>query len=120
MKTTTITALAIVLFSCNSQKEIKTDYEVNKNEVFEVTMKSNPTTGYTWKWIKDKTPQIVDSLSATYVQDKAAADMVGVGGNVIWKFKGKEAGIDTLTFENSRSWEKNAAVETKKVVVKVK
>lgn len=120
MKTATITALAAVLFSCNSQKGIKTDYEISKNETFEITMKSNPTTGYTWKWIKDKSSQIVDSVSATYVQDKKGADMVGVGGTVIWKFKGKEAGIDTLIFENSRSWEKNAAVETKKVVVKVK
>jgi inhibitor of cysteine peptidase len=46
--------------------------------------------------------------------------MVGVGGNEIWKFKGKETGVDTLIFEYCRSWEKNSTVETKKVVVKIK
>jgi len=119
MKKIVISVLAIGLFSCNSQKEIKSDFEINKNETFEISLKANPTTGYSWKWKKDASSKLVDSISAIYTQDKAAEDMTGVGGNEVWKFKGKTSGIDTLTLENCRSWEKNSTIESKKFVVKV-
>lgn len=120
MKTGMLIALAIILFSCNAQKWINNNYEINKNETFEVSLTSNPTTGYSWKWIKGQTSKIVDSISVVYIQDKAEPNKVGVGGNELWKFKGKEAGIDTLIFEYCRSWEKNSVVESKKIIVKVK
>jgi inhibitor of cysteine peptidase len=120
MKKAIIIVLATGLFSCNSQKGMQSDYEVNKNETFEVILKSNPTTGYSWKWVKNQSSKLVDSVSTTYTQDKAESGMVGVGGKEIWKFKGKESGVDTLVFEYARSWEKYAAAETKKVVVRVK
>jgi inhibitor of cysteine peptidase len=119
MKNAAIIVLAISLFSCNTQKGIKVDYEVRKNETFEVTLKSNPTTGYSWKLTKEQPSKIVDSISSTYIQDKSEPDMVGVGGNEIWKFKGKEIGVDTLVFEYCRSWEKNSTAETKKIIVKI-
>jgi inhibitor of cysteine peptidase len=119
MKKIAIIVLAISLFSCNSQKGIKADFEVNKNETFEVSLKSNPTTGYSWKWIKNNATKIVDSISTNFIQDKAEPNMVGVGGNEVWKFKGKQSGVDTLTFEYCRSWEKNPPAETKKVIVKI-
>jgi inhibitor of cysteine peptidase len=120
MKKAAIIILAISLFSCSTQKGIKADYEVTKNETFEVTLKSNPTTGYSWKWIKEKPSKILDSVSSTYIIDKSEPDRVGVGGNQIWKFKAKETGVETLIFEYCRSWQKNSSVETKKVIVKVK
>ncbi len=120
MKKVVFTILAISLFSCNSQKNIKADYKVNKNETFEISLKSNPTTGYSWKWIKNQSSKILDSVSSMYIPTKVKEGIVGSGGNEIWKFKGNQTGIDTLTFEYSRSWEKNPSIETKKIIVKVK
>ncbi len=120
MKIATLTILAILLFSCNTQKAVKADYEVNKNEIFDVTLKSNPTTGYSWKWIKNQTSKKADSVSQTYIQDKIEQELTGVGGNEIWKFKAIKSGIDTLKFEYQRSWEPNSTVETKKFIVKIK
>ena len=120
MKKVVFTILAISLFSCNSQKNIKADYEVNKNETFEISLKSNPTTGYSWKWIKNQSSKILDSVSSMYIPTKVKEGIVGSGGNEIWKFKANQTGIDTLTFEYSRSWEKNPSIETKKIIVKVK
>jgi inhibitor of cysteine peptidase len=119
MKKLVISMFVISLFSCNTQKNIKFDYSVNKNETFEVSLKANPSTGYSWKWIKDNSSKIVDSVSSLYVQNKAEPSMTGVGGNEIWKFKAKKTGIDTLTFEYCRSWESNSTVETKKIIVKI-
>jgi inhibitor of cysteine peptidase len=119
MKKALLSILAVSLFSCETQQDLKTDYVVNKNETFEVSLISNLTTGYSWKWVKDNSSTRIDSVSATYVQDKVASGIVGSGGNEIWKFKGKEAGVETLTFEYCRSWEPNSTVETKKIVVTI-
>jgi inhibitor of cysteine peptidase len=120
MKKAVITILAISLFSCNSQKNIKSDYEVNKNETFEISLKSNPTTGYSWKWIKNNSSKVFDSISLIYIPTKVKEGIVGSGGNEIWKFKGNEKGVDTLKFEYCRSWDKNPTFETKKFLVVVK
>lgn len=112
--------VAIFLFSCNTQKGIKADYEVAKNTVFELKLRSNPTTGYSWKWIKNKDSNRMDSINSVYRQDASAPGMTGVGGYEIWKFKGKERGLDTLTFEYCRPWEPKSVVETKKIVVIIK
>lgn len=120
MKKIATLVLVISLFSCSTHKSLKSDYKVNKNEIFEITLKSNPTTGYSWKWIKEHPSKIIDSVSSTYVKDKSEPKILGVGGNEIWKFKGKETGVETLVFEYCRSWEKNSTIETKKFVVEVK
>ena len=113
--------LAIMsLFSCSSKKEIKTDYEVTKNEDFTVLLDANHTTGYSWKWIKGESTKLVDSVSVNYLSNNEATEKSGVGGKESWIFKGKETGIDTLTFEYCRPWQKNSTVETKKITVKIK
>lgn len=117
MKKVALVILFISLFSCETEQNLKTDYVVNKNEIFEVSLISNPTTGYSWKWVKDNSSTRIDSVSATYVQDKVVSGIVGSGGNEIWKFKGKEAGVETLTFEYCRSWDPKYTVETKKITV---
>jgi inhibitor of cysteine peptidase len=119
MKKMAFSILALSLFSCNTQKKAKTDYELSKNETFDVSLKSNPTTGYSWKWIKNNASKKVDSVHSTYIQDKSAAGIAGVRGNEIWKFKAIKTGVDTLTFEYCRSWEPNSTVETKKITVKI-
>jgi inhibitor of cysteine peptidase len=120
MKATIIIVLFITLLSCNVQKTTKADYEISENETFAITLKSNPTTGYSWKWIKEQPSKIVDSIKSVYIQDKSEPNMVGVGGNEIWEFQGKQRGIETLVFEYCRSWDKNSTITVKKVVVKVK
>ena len=120
MKKSVVCIYAISLFACNSQKNIKSDFEIRKNETFDITLISNPSTSYSWKWINDRSSKLVDSVSKNYTPTKVKEGIVGSGGNEIWKFKGKEKGIDTLTFEYCRSWEPNSTVETKKISVKIK
>ena len=119
MKKATLIIATISLFSCNSQKNIKADYEVNKNETFEISLKSNPSTGYSWKWMQKKNSKIVDSMSTNYIPTKVKDHIVGSGGNKIWKFKGNQTGVDTLKFEYCQIWDKNSTIETKKIIVKI-
>lgn len=118
MKTTTILITSFLLFSCNSsQKFVKADYEVHKNETFEVTLNSNPSTGYSWRLAKNNESRKIDSIEVRYAEPNHT--MPGASRNEIWKFKGVEKGIDTLTFEYLRSWEPNSTVEIKKIIVKI-
>jgi inhibitor of cysteine peptidase len=120
MKKAVFSILAITLFSCNTQKNIKADYEVNKNETFEVSLKANHTTGFSWKWIKNESSQLVDSVSVNYIPTKVDGEIAGSGGNEIWKFKANKSGLDTLKFEYCQPWDENSTVETKKVIVQIK
>ena len=98
MKKIAFTVLIISLTACNTQKAINADYEINKNETFEISLKSNPTTGYSWKWIKNQSSKVLDSVNATFIPTKVAEGIVGSGGIEIWKFKGIETGSRTFNF----------------------
>ena len=106
--------------SCKAQKNPKFDYIINKNEELEIKLESNPTTGYSWKWIKDESNTILDSIGAIYVPKKVSNGVVGSGGTEIFKFKANKSGINSLKFEYCRSWEKHSAVTVKKFIIKVK
>jgi inhibitor of cysteine peptidase len=120
MKKVVIIILVMSIFSCNKNKEIKSDYGISKNGILEISLKSNPTTGYSWKWIKNQSSSLLDSLNTTYIPTKVHEEIAGSGGNEIWKFKANKSGIDTLKFEYCRSWDKNSTIETKKIIVKIK
>jgi predicted secreted protein len=115
MKKVLIIILVISLFSCNTQKNVKVDNKVNQNEEFKISLKANHTTGFSWKWIKNESSQLVDSVSVNYIPTKVDGEIAGSGGNEIWKFKANESGIDTLKFECCQPWDKNSTVETKKL-----
>ena len=124
MKKVLLIVLALSLFSCNEENETdpvseKVYYEVNKNDTFEVSLNSNPTTGYSWKWINENS-ELVEKVSADYIPTEVEQAIIGSGGTEIWKFKGIKIGIDTLTLEYCRPWETNSTVETKKIIVKIK
>jgi inhibitor of cysteine peptidase len=106
--------------SCNAQKNPKFDYIINKNEVLEIKLESNPTTGYSWKWMQNESNKILDSIDAIYVPTKVSNGVVGSGGTEIFKFKANKSGITSLKFEYCRSWEKHSAVKVKKFSIKVK
>ena len=121
------TVLIFIAFNYYSSAQIKEqvekqygpDIEVKVGEVFTISFKSNPTTGYSWVLCNSKQITIVDSLSVKFIPDDASANIVGVGGNSVWTFKGLRLGVQTLTFHYKRSWEKVLPAETASFVVRV-
>ena len=94
------------------------DYEIEVNESFQVEFDSNPTTGFSWKWTNKQNVSIVESKGSEYVPSVPVRP--GSGGKEIWKFKGRQSGSDTLTFQYGRSWEETEVISTKNINVKVK
>lgn len=121
--------LAIVFFfvimvssTCDKNSEdysgnLKATYTIGINQEFAIEMISNPTTGYSWKWMNSKNVTIVDSVGENYMPDKPA--LMGSGGKETWKFRGVRSGTDTLVFEYCRPWDPKSTADTNIVVVKV-
>ncbi|WP_185966030.1 protease inhibitor I42 family protein [Flavobacterium sp. ZT3R18] len=120
MRNLSILFLTLFFMSCKAQKNPKFDYIINKKDVLEIKLESNPTTGYSWKWIKSESNKMLDSIDAIYVPTKVSNGVVGSGGTEIFKFKANKSGIESLTFEYCRSWEQHSAVTVKKFIIKVK
>jgi len=97
---------------------MKSDYEIELNENFQLELDSNPTTGFAWKWTNKQSVTIVDSVGREYIPNTPV--LTGSGGKEIWKFKGIKTGIDTIKLEYCRSWEAASTVTSKTITVKVK
>lgn len=124
MKKVLLIVLALGLFSCSKDNVIeplleRDYYEVNKNDTFDVLLISNPSTGYSWKRIKDQTNKALDSVNVNYIPRNSDPNIVGGSVNEIWKFKGKEIGTYVLTFELSRPWLLDSTIKTKNITVKI-
>ncbi|MBA0882219.1 protease inhibitor I42 family protein [Flavobacterium undicola] len=122
MKKALLIILAIGLFSCSKDEEtnpvLNQDYyEVNKNDTFDVSLYASP--GLYWRWVNTPTDVTVELIGTSFVLTKVPEGILGSGGNDIWKFKGKESGIYTLTFEYYGSGTSNSTLETKNITVKI-
>lgn len=102
----------------NSSNDLNFDFEISKGENFQIELVSNPTTGYSWKWVNRKSDSVVDTIGYEYLP--GSPGLVGSGGKEIWKFIGLKIGIDTLYFEYNRVWKPNSTVSTKKIIINVK
>ena len=122
MKKALLIVLALSLFSCSKENEIdpvldQNYYEVNKNDTFDVSLYTSP--GFYWRWVKTPTDVVVELIDTSFILTKVPEKIIGSGGNDIWKFKGKESGIYTLTFESYRPGTPNSTLETKNITVKI-
>jgi len=103
-----------------SSDSIKADYEIAVNDSFKLVLASNPSTGYSWKWVNKQSVSIVDTFDYRFISNAHDKNIVGAGGKEIWKFKGLKAGLDTIKLAYNRSWEQNSTVDSVKVIVRVK
>lgn len=71
----------------------------------EITLDSNPSTGYRWAIDGTVPPQLEQSGEPQYSSE---SDLAGGGGTEVWRFTGKSAGMGTLRLKYWRSFEPTA------------
>jgi len=87
--------------------------EVAVNETFEITLDSNPTTGYAWQALYEEgSLELVDRTFAPY------SDLIGAGGTETLIFRALEEGETTVTLDYKRAWEENP-IDTRSFQVNV-
>ena len=75
---------------------------VKVDKEFQVVLKSNPTTGYSWMAKFD--PKYIQLVNSKYVPYKTSNNIVGSGGVQIFTFKAIKKGFSRITFEYQRPW----------------
>ena len=84
---------------------------VNKLKVGQktnISLDSNPTTGYSWTWINKSDCTVLSCESETYKSNNTGGGMmVGVGGVQTFVFQGTAAGSYSVVMRYSRQWERN-------------
>ena len=110
-----LTALAS---GCSKGEKIYTDnsdaINTNVNAEFTITLESNPTTGYSWKFDYDKT--MLNLVNEEYKADnKADKQLVGSGGTQFTRFKALKSGSTAVTFSYRRSWEQTSSDNKKQI-----
>ena len=84
---------------------------------FEISLPSNPTTGY--DWIVRQLPEQVALTGMDYAQSPDCKEgMVGCGGETVLHFKALKAGAGKLIVQYARSWEA-LTDETRTITIKV-
>ncbi len=108
MKKTMLVFLALVLHIVT-----------NAGTTFQVTLKSNPTTGYSWRLGAKPDKRLVTLQGSKFIAPQTK--LVGAGGTEIWTFKALKRGKTKLSLEYARPWEKNIKpVETRLYEVVIK
>jgi len=100
-----------------TQQGGSTNLNVNNGSTFDVELKGNPTTGYSWYLENvDKVNgsgveplNLDENNSGEYVQKQSNVALMGAGGTFSFKFIVNDINdLPTLSFVYMRSWEKEA------------
>lgn len=111
MKTPALVALCLIplwLSGCTSFSEMHDGQSVNAKvgKDFDVTLKSNPTTGYQWQVVQIDEAMLKQVGTPQYTPN-ANSGMVGAGGEETFTFRPLKPGKTTLKLAYSRPWEKD-------------
>lgn len=79
-------------------------YTVGVGETFNLSLDSNPTTGYTWT-LSDAWDKTILTLAGEDYHSQANENVVGQGGQEIFRFKALKSGKTEINLIYSRPWE---------------
>jgi len=80
--------------------------EVEQEEVFKVSLKGNPTTGYSWTLENANDLKGVELVNDEFVQDNEGKNLDGAGGAFVFTFRVTETEeLSSLKFVYQRPWE---------------
>ncbi len=80
--------------------------EIMMNDSLEISLQSNPTTGYEWMALAEDS-LVLKQTRKRYIEKKTPMNMVGAGGTTKFTFKPLKTGRSRLTFVYRRPFEKN-------------
>ena len=78
--------------------------EIHPDDILEIVLDTNPTTGYQWKIVAWDTDIVEQSGEAVY---KPKSDIIGSGGEMTFRFKALSSGQISLRFVYIRPFEEN-------------
>jgi len=87
---------------------------------FQVTLASNPTTGFTWSITTPPDNKVVTEKGSTFIAPPTGSNaVVGAGGQEVWTFHAVAPGNTTMVFANQRAEAGTPPAQTHSVSVLV-
>ncbi|WP_295471047.1 protease inhibitor I42 family protein [uncultured Pseudomonas sp.] len=80
---------------------------LNSGQTLILSLPSNPTTGFRWQ-VRDAAPGVLRSLGPEVYNADQSKDMVGSGGQSVWRYKASSAGSGRLVMTYQQPWEPQA------------
>ncbi|MEK7652572.1 MAG: protease inhibitor I42 family protein [Patescibacteria group bacterium] len=77
--------------------------EIKNRRNFEIPLKSNPTTGYSWVAKFDE--NYIELINKNFVQQNSDKQIVGAGSTEVFQFKALKTGETKINFYYLREWE---------------
>lgn len=84
-------------------------------QTLDLTLDSNPTTGYRWFLAQPPDPAVVLVETHAFVRDRETAGQVGAGGREIFTVRGVSPGFTEMVLEYHRPWERERGKPPAKV-----
>lgn len=79
--------------------------EVRVGQEFNITLESNPSTGYGWQLAKQLNETILVLIGSEYKSSESGELIVGAGGTEIWTFRAVNSGTAEISLKYVRPWE---------------
>ncbi|MEA2043026.1 MAG: protease inhibitor I42 family protein [Bacteroidota bacterium] len=118
--------LIISIFACNSSKKhlqnlphekMDTIYNVEVGDVFDITLKSNPSTGFKWEITETSDNKILSFQDRKFVSNSSDKNLIGAGGKMHWTYQAEKKGIVVMHFNYKRSETDKVTTKYVKVIV---
>lgn len=74
-----------------------------------ITLESNPTTGFAWELTGEPAREVLELVGSEYTEPET--DLVGAGGEEVWRFRALAEGITSLALTYMRSFSGETAGE---------
>jgi predicted secreted protein len=84
-------------------EEMQETFDVETGQHFDLSLESNPTTGFAWQATQSPDEKIVQLVNNQFVAP--SGDLMGAPGEEVWQFRATGAGTTTMVLEYARSWE---------------
>ena len=110
LRTCTFLLGGLLLVGCASESlkldegNSGSDVTLRAGQTFTVSLKGNPTTGYTWE-VVECDEQVLKLAGEDYT---SSSDRIGAGGTQTFTFTSSKPGTTTLKLVYRRPWEKDA------------
>lgn len=120
---TLLAVATLVLPACGSDAETGEDprtfeltaedaggtLSVRPNDEIVVALDSNATTGFAWELTAEPAGEVLELVGSEYIEPET--DLVGAGGEEVWRFRARAEGTTSFTLTYARSFSGETAGE---------
>jgi inhibitor of cysteine peptidase len=105
MKITMLRVCVLFILAFGAAAQDSKPLAVTSGQEFNITLASNPTTGYKWDLAKPLDSKLVTLITNQFIRPDTR--LVGAGGKEIWTFKAVGEGKTQIDLKYIRPWEKD-------------